>query len=85
MGIVKAAQKAADVTGASMYSIRNWAAMYFVCMISAASEEMDTIAVKISLSSDRGKGVKTHLATVVMRFSKWRHERVCASKQQQKG
>ena len=32
MGILEAAQKAADVTGASVQSIRKWAAMYFTCI-----------------------------------------------------
>ena len=33
MGIIEAAQKAADVTGASVKSIHRWAKMYFTCMI----------------------------------------------------
>ena len=57
MGILEAAQKAADVTGASVHSVRKWAAMYFECMIGTAAEEMDDTAVEILLSSDRGKGV----------------------------
>ena len=56
MGILEAAQKAADVTGASVQSVRKWAAMYFECMIGTAAEEMDDTAVEILLSSERGKG-----------------------------
>ena len=56
MGILEAAQKAADVTGASVHSVRKWAAMYFECMIGTAAEEMDDTAVEILLSSERGKG-----------------------------
>ena len=35
MGILEAAQKATDVTGAFDQSIRKWAAMYFTYMIGA--------------------------------------------------
>ena len=52
MGILEAAQKAADVKGSSVRSIREWAAMYFLYMISTAAEEMDDTAVEIVLSSD---------------------------------
>ena len=64
MGILEAAQKAADVTGASVHSIRKWAAMYFLCMIGTAAEEMDNTAVETVLSSDRGKGVKNPLSLI---------------------
>ena len=62
MGILEAAQKQLmHVTGASMYSIRSWAAMYFECKIGTALEEMDDSAMEILLSLDRGKGVKNPL------------------------
>ena len=58
MGIIEAAQKAADVTGASVKSIHRWAKMYFTCMIGTTAEEMDDMAVEILLSSEKGKGIK---------------------------
>ena len=64
MGILEAAQKAADVKGSSLRSIREWAAMYFLCMISTAAEKMDDTAVEIVLSSDWGKGVKNPLSLI---------------------
>ena len=64
MGILEAAQKTADVTGASVHNIRKWAAMYFLCMIGTAAEEMDDTAVETVLSSDRGKGVKNPLSLI---------------------
>ena len=52
MGILEAAQKAADVTGSSVQSIRKWAAIYFTCTIGTTAEEMDDTAVEILLSSE---------------------------------
>ena len=56
MGILEAAQNAADETGVSVCSICKWAAMYFVCMIGTAAEERDDTAVELLLSNRR-KGV----------------------------
>ena len=64
MGILQAAQKAADVTGVFVHSVRKSAAMYFECMIGTAAEEMDDTAVEILLSSDRGKGVANQLSLI---------------------
>ena len=64
MGILEAAQKAADVTGAFDQSIRKWAAMYFTCMIGITAEEMDDTAVETLLSSERGKGIKIPLSLI---------------------
>ena len=50
MGIIEAAQKAADVTGASVKSIHRWAKMYFTCMIGTTAEEMDDMAVEGNLA-----------------------------------
>ena len=77
MGILEAAQKAADVTGVSVHSVRKWAAMYFECMISTAAEEMDDTAVEILLSSDRGKGLQTHSALFMMSNFDFRLESMC--------
>ena len=64
MGILEAAQKAAEVTGVSVHSVCKWAAMYFECMIGTAAEEMDDTAVEILLSSDQGKGVTNPLSLI---------------------
>ena len=64
MGILEAAQKAANVTGAFDQSIRKWAAMYFTCMRGTTAEEMDDAAVETLLSSERGKGTKNPLSLI---------------------
>ena len=85
MGILEAAQKAADVTGAFDQSNRKWAAMYLTCMIGITPEEMDDTAVETLLSSERGKGIKIPLSLIHDQDFRLEARELCVSKQLQKG
>ena len=62
MGIFEAAQKAADLTGVSVCSIRKWAAMYLVCMIGTTAEEVMTQQWKSCSTQIKEKGLKSNYA-----------------------
>ncbi len=56
-GTLDASQKAADVTGVNVATVRRWAANYYLLLVSVQPCEVDDDGI---LSSSRGKGQKSH-------------------------
>ena len=55
MGIVGAAQYAADVSGVSPETIRRWATTYFLSLQHVSPDNIDNEAVHELMSSERGR------------------------------
>ena len=57
-GVMEASQRAADVSGNSVWSVRKWAADYHMSLNDIPSHEIDDDIVETILLSNRGKSVR---------------------------